>query len=300
MTLAARMDSPELLAAARIARARPQRSLDELPASYWMALSAAKAGAVARDDQELAKAAWVLEAVGRTQDAFVQAFNSVRGEAFKAAWDSLGEAEGGLSSLERHFTGDGDDFGLRHMLVHIPQFQSLFPYRWGLSPAFLYKRLACSVCGQRITLRSNCGHISGEIYDGQMCGAVVEDMEILHVSLVEAPAQRYSVMDLDPDEPGFELVRFAFNALRSPWDAWTVRREERRAHHPLFRDVGHDDPCPCASGKKYKRCCLKSETVFPHFDFVFEHDPPPEMHGLFARPPGHDTMTPVGRNAPVP
>ena len=23
-----------------------------------------------------------------------------------------------------------------------------------------------------------------------------------------------------------------------------------------FRDVGRNDPCPCGSGKKYKKCCL--------------------------------------------
>ena len=238
--------------------------------------------------------------MGGAQDAFVQAFNSARCEAFKVAWDSLDEAEGRLTSVERHFTDDGDAFGLRHMRVHVPQFQSLFPYRWGISPAFLYKRLACSICSQRITLRSNCGHFSGEIYDGEMCGAVAEDVKLLHLSLVESPAQRYSVMDLDPDMPGFEPVRYVFNALRSPWDAWTVRREERRAHHPLFRNLGRNDPCPCASGRKYKRCCLNSETVFPHFGFVFEHDPPQEMQGLFARPPGHDTMIPVGSDAPAP
>ena len=27
------------------------------------------------------------------------------------------------------------------------------------------------------------------------------------------------------------------------------------AHNP-FRDVGRNDPCPCGSGKKFKKCCL--------------------------------------------
>ena len=26
------------------------------------------------------------------------------------------------------------------------------------------------------------------------------------------------------------------------------------AHNPM-RDVGRNDPCPCGSGKKYKKCC---------------------------------------------
>jgi preprotein translocase subunit SecA len=32
----------------------------------------------------------------------------------------------------------------------------------------------------------------------------------------------------------------------------TVRREGKK--------VGRNDPCPCGSGKKYKRCCLLKET----------------------------------------
>jgi len=31
----------------------------------------------------------------------------------------------------------------------------------------------------------------------------------------------------------------------------TVRREGRK--------VGRNDPCPCGSGKKYKKCCLLKE-----------------------------------------
>ena len=229
----------------------------------------------------------------------MEAFNSARGGAFKAAWDSFDEADGHLNSVERHFAGDGGAFGLRHMRIHIPRFQSLFPYQWGVSPAFLYKRIVCSVCRARITLRSNCGHVSGEIYDGEMCVRVIEKAEILHISLVESPAQRYSVVDLDPDSPGFGPVRYVFNALRSPWDAWTVRREERRDRHPLFRSLGRNDPCPCASGRKYKRCCLHSETVFPHFEFGFAHHPPEEMKGLFVWPQGDGTTTPVRTDAPA-
>lgn len=25
--------------------------------------------------------------------------------------------------------------------------------------------------------------------------------------------------------------------------------------------IGRNDPCPCGSGKKYKNCCLKKETM---------------------------------------
>jgi len=35
----------------------------------------------------------------------------------------------------------------------------------------------------------------------------------------------------------------------------TVRREGKK--------VGRNDPCPCGSGKKYKRCCLLKEEARP-------------------------------------
>ena len=30
-----------------------------------------------------------------------------------------------------------------------------------------------------------------------------------------------------------------------------------------FKDVGRNDPCPCGSGKKYKKCCLGRESLRP-------------------------------------
>ena len=293
MTLIHLMNSPDLLPSAQAAREHRTGSRDALPEWYWESLAAAKARSVAAGDQETAKAVWVLETIGRAQSAFKRAFDSARREAFKEAWDYLDRADIELGFVEPHFADEQDEFGLRHMREHTRRLQSLFPYRWGVSPAILRKRVVCTVCGERITLRSGCGHVVGDIYDGEMCGRRVEDAALLHVALVDSPAQRYSVIELDADLPDFEPIRYLVRALKSPWHAWAVSREERRAHHPLFKDVGRNDRCPCASGKKYKRCCLTSETVFPHFGFAFEHDPPPEMQRLFVRPPGHATLAAV-------
>ena len=34
--------------------------------------------------------------------------------------------------------------------------------------------------------------------------------------------------------------------------------EPRQAINP-WRDVGRNDPCPCGSGKKAKKCCLATQ-----------------------------------------
>ena len=46
----------------------------------------------------------------------------------------------------------------------------------------------------------------------------------------------------------------------SHWPGLSAKDErERRLEQALNRakDVGRNDPCPCGSGKKYKKCCLQ-------------------------------------------
>ncbi len=38
---------------------------------------------------------------------------------------------------------------------------------------------------------------------------------------------------------------------------WATEGFELRPAHNPFRDVGRNDPCPCGSGKKFKKCCLR-------------------------------------------
>jgi SEC-C motif-containing protein len=45
-------------------------------------------------------------------------------------------------------------------------------------------------------------------------------------------------------------------------DEWQFVDGKTVAQVPLYRDepkVGRNDPCPCGSGKKYKKCCLLKE-----------------------------------------
>jgi hypothetical protein len=43
---------------------------------------------------------------------------------------------------------------------------------------------------------------------------------------------------------------------------WLPSWSATPAHNP-FRDVGRNDPCPCGSGKKFKKCCLGKSTRDP-------------------------------------
>jgi uncharacterized protein YecA (UPF0149 family) len=41
----------------------------------------------------------------------------------------------------------------------------------------------------------------------------------------------------------------------APSDADRIQRDNRAL--PQHSKVGRNDPCPCGSGKKYKKCCLQ-------------------------------------------
>ena len=78
----------------------------------------------------------------------------------------------------------------------------------------------------------------------------------------------------EPSAPGnneFELFGDTIEEL-SRWHCFRERDEEdrtewqelakldhmlREPHHNPFKGIGRNDPCPCGSGKKFKKCCLQ-------------------------------------------
>jgi uncharacterized protein len=62
-------------------------------------------------------------------------------------------------------------------------------------------------------------------------------------------------MDLDPEE----IFDIALDALPDLIQALYGIRKEQALDRGVFRNLektGRNDPCPCGSGRKYKKCCL--------------------------------------------
>lgn len=118
-----------------------------------------------------------------------------------------------------------------------------------------------------------------------MCCHIVKDMKFFGVGMVENPVQKYSVPFIsDPatgqqrDHYNYAVVEYAIAGLHSPFDHWDVEPTTRLQPHSRFRHLGRNDPCPCESKKKYKKCCLNREGVErPHFQFHWSVPPPPGM-----------------------
>lgn len=245
-----------------------------LSSAHLSTLARLKKAAVDRDDQITAKAAWCLETIGEIQDHFISAFQCMRSGKFVEAWGNFARCEVGIEFLTQHFDDKDVRFGINYIELYTNQFQELFNAGWGVSPEILIKRKLCSICHAPITPRSKCDHRPGEVYDGAMCVAQATDWELIAVALVPNPVQKTSVIfPHGNDDSRFYLLRFLMKALDSPWHGWTYQKEDRREHHPEFKNVGRNDKCPCGSGIKYKYCCIRKEFVFPHFQFTFEVQP---------------------------
>jgi hypothetical protein len=52
-----------------------------------------------------------------------------------------------------------------------------------------------------------------------------------------------------------------------------------------MKKIGRNEPCPCGSGKKYKKCCYpKTEFPIGDEDWTVDFDPSEDMHDILEAP----------------
>lgn len=84
---------------------------------------------------------------------------------------------------------------------------------------------------------------------------------LLEPILAFTRASRYRAMTLDPAAHRALGNQIEPN-VRALFAYWAARREAAdpiQLAYPAARPVGRNTPCPCGSGIKYKRCCLRGQ-----------------------------------------
>lgn len=181
-----------------------------------------------------------------------------------------------------------DPYALDIISKHVQQFQSLFPYKVFFSPEFVIHEKKCSICNQIIALRNPCGHKTGEIYDGEMRTVIITKADFVGSALVKSPVQKYSVPFItepitgeSQDHYNYAAVIYVIERLDTPFVKWDCTWTTKTHPHSKFRDVGRNDPCPCGSGNKYKKCCLNKDGVtMRHCDVKFDAPLPAAKLGV--------------------
>jgi len=238
---------------------------------------------IAENNQKNLKEIWCLEKIIAIQKIYLLAFYKLKAREYYGAWCLLEEIEIYLSQLFRHLSSENELFPLVAFIEqHSLQYQSLFPYSFFTSPEFTIKDKICSICHKKILIRHPCGHKNGEIYDGEMCYQIWKGIELVSLSIVEFPVQKFSVFFLsDPeteekvDYYDYGVLEYLMGCLQSPFHPWGIHNTTIRHPHSNYSHLEPDDNCPCGSAKKYSHCCLSEPGVLrPHCEFALSVPPP--------------------------
>lgn len=272
--------------AIRLLQHPEQGNLGINDANFEGNLATSKTAAVAMCDQDEAMLFWQAQAIAKVQRSYLNAFELLKRYKFYEAWCALERCEIAMASLKRHFVWThGDAHRLDYIETMVERWQELFPYKVFLSPEILKKRVECSICNAKVSLRHPCGHEKGQIYIGEECYHRITDCEFLSLSIVTNPVQKYSVAFLasedgsgSRDHYDYGNVRFATDRLGSAFDGWLSEIETRTFPISAVSHISPNSTCPCGSRNAFCECCAsKPELNIPHRQFTFDVPPPPDL-----------------------
>ena len=162
---------------------------------------------------------------------------------FEPVWDSKEEFEEIFSLMIRHMNG------IAHLLMEYPdEFEPMFLEREVEGNTYTIVDEWCDGYVRGVELAEEDWHMSDE-----------ELADLLAPVYAFTEKTKWRGHDLEDDER--ESIRQAITPnVRKIHTYWLERRgDHASATQPVRRTaprVGRNDPCPCGSGKKYKKCCL--------------------------------------------
>lgn len=229
-----------------------------------------KKEAVSSGNEELANNCWRESESIKVNIKYIEAFEKIKSKKYRDAWIDLERCEISVDSIKRNSDPSFFRASRCHFIKNkVSKWQSLFPYCLFLSPGFKIGYYTCSICNHKIRPRSRCSHVKGKIYSGELCVHLGHDMEVLEISLVTKPVQKYSVAHND-ETLDFSLINYLSDILDNAFENWEVYWTRMSFPIERFSQVDSGSDCPCKSGKKFEVCCLNEKEIsIPHVDFKF-------------------------------
>lgn len=236
-------------------------------------LSKYKQIAVNQGNQEEAKNIWCLEQVYKVKNHYLNAYKQLVDKEYYKAWCVLERADIELHFLRKHLDYSGDKYSLEFIERNINQLQKLFPYQYFSSRESTVKKWRCSICNQIISLRNSCGHDVGEIYNGEQCTRIAEDIEFHAFAIVTNPFDKYTVLFPEGKEYNYAMLENLMKNWTNPYEKWKLHISMDLNEE--FKGLGRNNQCACNSGEKYKKCCLgTSKDKHEHYKLLFQEKDP--------------------------
>lgn len=200
---------------------------------------------------------------------FKETFQLLRnGEYFKA-WCQAEQTEIAIKFLLKNFP---DDKKLVEGIgQHIKKLQQLYPYRLFTSTVLVIKQAKCSICNKKLSLRHNCEHKIGKVYNGEMCYKIVTDFKLKGIDIVTNPEYKYTVL-FTTDKNGEQIDPYNYSQIQKLMELWTTPFQVwdykvTTFYIPKQKEYNDDEFCPCYSGLFYEDCC-KDKPGIKHRHFI--------------------------------
>ncbi|MGL5090216.1 MAG: hypothetical protein ACRC8B_04640 [Aeromonas sobria] len=245
------------------------------------AIKSEKKKAIESGDEVKANNLWrQLEAL-KLNVLYIKAFHNIKIKNYRDAWNQLEQCEIACSFIKRNSTiEDVHNYRIEFIENKITKWQSLYPYCVFASPGFKVGYYTCSICGHKVRPRSRCEHKKGKVYFGELCLHVAHEMEILEISIVSSPVQKYSVLHND-ETLNFSLIEYLSEILEDAFEEWDINWTTMKFPSARFESVASGDKCPCKSDKMFEYCCMNKEEIeIPHVDFIFSKPLPSEKESI--------------------
>ncbi len=141
-----------------------------------------------QEDELQGKIIWCMEGLITGHSEFTLAHNSMKLGDVVDAFHRIERILHTTHYIRRHINDPSGKLGLDLIRNIAQNWVMLLDPPYGFSHGSIVKRAYCSICQTKVGIRWTCGHIKGEIYGGELCGQIIEELEIVEVSIVERPA----------------------------------------------------------------------------------------------------------------
>lgn len=226
-----------------------------------------------KKDVESANKLWAVHTVVDIHIGMIDVFNLLKSNEYYKSWCEAEQIKIKCINLKRNFPGVYPI--VEDLYKCVIRLQSLYPYRIFSSYVIKINRESCSICGKARSLRADCGHRKGYVYNGELCCNIVEQWEFKGIDIVENPVHKYAVL-FPVDKDGNQVDNYDYSLLsglmqywKSPFQHWIFK--VKHTHKPVsdFPDINDDCLCPCGSGKKYCECCKSDSEGVKHRIYTF-------------------------------
>ena len=232
-----------------------------------------KSDAIKNKDEKTANICWCFETAYEIQKLYLSVFTQLKDGEYEKAWGNLETIEILAYNFNKHASNyihksASSDFYIDWILKKVRAFQKVYPYKLFFSRECIIKKSHCSICGKPTLLRSGCNHVPGNLYMGELCNRVVDDMELVALALVENPEDKYALLHIQGQEFDYKALDLLMENLDGPYDIWEL--QIKNVLRPEYRGINQNSMCPCGSNQKYKDCCYgTSNELMEHYHFIF-------------------------------